>query len=105
MRGGSKPHNDDRIKEKLEKYRRIDNGTGCWIWLSDLLNGYGITNYKGKPVYVHRLSMHLFRGFDLDSGLEILHKAECKSRRCFNPDHLYDGTQQDNMRDMSKSIT
>ena|SRR5947209_1006288 len=100
-----KAFDDEKVKQKLESNRYIDPKTGCWIWLGSTNNGYGMTCYKAKMVKVHRLSLHLYKGFDLDSDLNVNHIRECKRRSCFNPEHLYDGTQQDNMHDYSKLTT
>lgn len=54
----------------------------------------------GKPYAVHRVSAHLAHGLDLGSGLKALH--QCDVPRCFNPDHLFVGTQKDNVHDMFK---
>ena len=48
---------------------------------------------------LHRLSAHLFLGLDLNSELQALHRKECYSRSCWNPEHLYVGTMQQNMAD------
>lgn len=77
----------------------------CWLWnLSTINSGYGkvMTKIAGKrrTLLAHRVSLHLFRGFDLDSKLYVCHK--CDVPRCVNPDHLFIGLQQDNMNDMKK---
>jgi hypothetical protein len=50
-----------------------------------------------KKYYVHRLAAHLWLGLDLDSRVCVLHR--CDNPPCFNPDHLFLGTQSDNLRD------
>jgi hypothetical protein len=47
---------------------------------------------------VHRLAAFIWLEFDLASDLMVLHR--CDNRRCFNPEHLFTGTHQDNMDDM-----
>jgi hypothetical protein len=70
----------------------------CWIWLkSKFDNGYGQQKIKGKNYRVHRLSYRLFVG-EIPKGLLICHK--CDQKDCINPEHLFLGTQADNMLDM-----
>lgn len=74
--------------------------THCWIWLKCLNNkGYGNVWWEGRTVIVSRLMFHLATGFDLDSTLGVLHS--CDNPPCFNPDHLFPGSQKENMMDAS----
>jgi len=61
---------------------------------------YGTLSVGGVNQAVHRLSAHVFKGFDLDSPLLICHS--CDNPLCFNPDHLFVGTHKDNSDDMIK---
>lgn len=70
----------------------------CWIWNGTIEKfGYGTTSFKGKEYRIHRLSMHLYNGFDLSSSLYVCH--HCDNPPCCNPEHLFVGTQKDNMQD------
>lgn len=74
--------------------------SGCWEWNKYKKNGYGVTVLKGKQEQAHRASWKVFVG-DIENGMQINHK--CHNRACINPDHLYKGTQVENMRDMEGS--
>jgi hypothetical protein len=70
----------------------------CWIWTGHTMpNGYGQVNYRGETYLVHRVAYRAFVE-DFPDELQINHL--CHSRSCFNPSHLYVGTQQDNVDDM-----
>lgn len=87
------------LKERLERFTKRSHGCECWIFTgSDIGNtGYGRLRINGKRILVHRLSYSLYVG---DPGsLHVLHK--CDVPLCINPDHLFAGTQADNMRDKS----
>ena len=77
---------------------QYDSGTGCWNFLGLRNNcGYGVSCHKGKKIYAHRLAAHLWLNFQLNDKRLVLHR--CDNPACFNPKHLYLGSQKDNMRD------
>lgn len=91
------------IKLRLLDRRRIDPVTGCWLYTGSILsNGYGNIKYKGKTKLVHRLSLEVFKNVIFEADEQSNHTIECPNKHCFNPDHLYKGTQTNNMRDRSK---
>lgn len=61
--------------------------------------GYGEIWYNGKSVRIGRLICHLYHGMDLNSNLEACHKDICNMASCWNPDHLYVGSRQQNVKD------
>lgn len=72
---------------------------GCWIWLGSVTeDGYGRTSIGGKLIATHRASWIVHKG-PIPTGMSVLH--QCDMPPCFNPDHLFLGTQLDNMRDMA----
>lgn len=88
------------VKERLLEKRVIKNE--CWLFPITNRKGYGqITTGSRKDgsrknIETHRLSWKVFIG-DIPEGLRILHK--CDVPACFNPEHLFLGTQKDNIQD------
>jgi hypothetical protein len=71
--------------------------SGCWIWIGGLReNGYGYHAFNGKKEQAHRISWEIYKG-PIPQGKFVLHK--CDVRPCVNPDHLFIGTQKDNIQD------
>ena len=84
--------------EYLIKNRTKINPDGCWIYLGSTDgNGYGKFESERKFYAVHRLSAHHYLSFDLNSDLHVLHK--CDNKKCCNPEHLFIGTNFDNVQD------
>lgn len=95
-----------KVLEILEQKTSINSETGCWEWtgLKKSDDGYGRVTIDGELYYIHRLSAMIFHGYRPEyKNLNVLHR--CNVRHCWNRDHVYVGTHEDNMQDKSKSIT
>lgn len=78
-------------------WAKVRCGRDCWTWTSNRTpDGYGQIWLGGRPVYAHRLAWLLAHG-PIPKGLSVLHR--CDVPACVNPNHLFLGTQLDNMRD------
>ena len=84
---------------------RINRKTGCYVWTgAKSSNGYGylctgLGKNKKKTHSVHRTTYIECFG-EIPHGKLVLHK--CDNPLCINPDHLFLGTEKDNMVDMTK---
>lgn len=69
---------------------------GCWYWTASTCGKYGRLVIDEKNIKAHRLSFELHKG-PITDGMHVCHS--CDNPLCVNPDHLYLGTHQDNMKD------
>lgn len=82
-------------------WRRVDKSAGgCWLWTGGAHEfGHGRYWLNGANRPAHRVIWEARNGHVPD-GLFVLHKCDVPS--CVNPDHLFVGTQDDNMRDKTE---
>lgn len=77
--------------------------TGCWLWMGTTCPlGYGHVRLsraerKVRSNLAHRIAYERAFG-PIPAGLKCCHRCDVPS--CVNPDHLFLGTQKDNLRDM-----
>jgi hypothetical protein len=87
------------MKERFATKWMPEPFSGCWLWTGGINTwGYGVLHRRGahESISAHRAAWELHRG-PIPNGLFVLHK--CDTRMCVNPDHLFLGTQRDNIHD------
>lgn len=89
-------YTDSQYLARIYKIRIIDSN-GCWIHCNWKTNkSRPQMCYKGKTWNLARLMLKLTLS-NFDPNLQANHT--CDNKQCWNPEHLYQGTQADNMRD------
>lgn len=91
----------EQIMEKLQLNSKKDELTGCLLWQGGMdSGGYGWISIGHETITVHRISAVINLKLNpLDKTQWALHKLNCPNRNCWNPEHLYVGSRQENNRD------
>lgn len=96
------------IEERF--WSKVDQSGDCWLWAAYRNSrGYGmfmvsagspLQNTKStRPHLAHRIAWQLTYG-TIPNGLVVCH--HCDNPPCVRPDHLFLGTQSDNMVDSAR---
>ena len=85
------------IVDKLNKRSNIPDLNSCWVWMGARTGGgYGEISLNCIIWKVHILSYTLFKG-PVQYRMLVCH--ECDNPPCWNPKHLFLGTNSDNQKD------
>ena len=89
----------DRLKELF--WKKVDKSGPCWVWIASTLKSNGRGQFPTARRYgfsssAYRFSWQLHYG-NIPTGEFICHR--CDNPLCVKPEHLFLGTQLDNMRD------
>jgi hypothetical protein len=96
--------------EEKRFWQHVRKTETCWNWTGGRAGGrsraaYGVFRVGSQAdgtrpqVYAHRWAWEHFKG-PIPDGLQVNH--HCDNSLCVNPDHLYLGTQDENMRDFQR---
>lgn len=88
----------DNLKERF--WSCVSVGDDCWEWSKAILNGYGVFSFKQgvASIRAHRYAYESWFNTTIEKGVLVCHK--CDNPRCCRPDHLFLGSNRDNMRDL-----
>jgi hypothetical protein len=75
----------------------VRKGPDCWLWRGNTNGRYGVMSVgHNENVYAHRFAWTSANG-TIPHGQFVLH--HCDRPRCVRPEHLFLGTQRDNLDD------
>jgi hypothetical protein len=82
---------------EIRFWNRITKTDKCWLWdRPHKQHKYGILKVGKKLMFAHRFSWEIHNG-TIPKDLDVLHR--CDNPSCVNPEHLFLGTHQQNMKD------
>lgn len=87
------------VNARFDSYVELIPFSTCHWWTGTIKEtGYGRFHVKDRFIAAHRFSYEKEHG-PIPSGLCVCHS--CDNPSCVNPDHLWLGTQKNNMQDCS----
>lgn len=102
MRKGTKHVANYRGSPEERFWSKVNKTDTCWLWVGAKdNNGYGAIRVNSKNINAHRFSYQILKG-RIGNGLFVCHS--CDNPSCVNPEHLFLGTNYDNVQDMVKKM-
>ncbi len=86
-------------------WSHVNKTAGCWIWTGEIsYRGYGRFRPGSSKTKTQRWLAHRFAWFvtfgTIPDGLQVCHDCpDGDNKACVRPDHLFLGTQTDNIQD------
>lgn len=85
------------LDPKFIFWKNVQKTENCWLWTGCIgKDGYGKFGHHFRHWRAHRFSWFLVNG-PIPEGRHILHR--CDNPPCVRPDHLWLGSELDNVRD------